>query len=280
MTTVDTRKAALAREIADVEWYHTLELAPGVVTPGWHDTRPIVGQIPFPASLAGMRCLDVGTFDGFWAFEMERRGAAEVVAIDILDPEQWDWPAGSEAETIATIGRRKGRGEGFEIARRALGSSVRRLERSVYDLDESDAGRFDMIYLGSLLVHLRDPVQALERLRDVCDGTMIVVDGIDLALSLLLPRLPIATLDARGRPWWWYPNQAGLGRLIEAAGFELTDGPRRLYMPPGRGQPLASFSPKLLANRDGRHSLVVARKGDPHAVAVARPRRSGLSAKS
>ena len=35
-----------------------------------------------PESLAGVRALDIGTFDGFWAFEMERRGA-EVVAIDI-----------------------------------------------------------------------------------------------------------------------------------------------------------------------------------------------------
>jgi tRNA (mo5U34)-methyltransferase len=268
----DTSVADLASEVAGLEWYHTLELAPGVVTPGWHDLRPIVGEIPFPRSLEGKRCLDVGTFDGFWAFEMERRGAAEVVGIDILDPEKWDWPYGSEPEVIAEIGRRKGRGGGFEIARRALNSSVQRLDRSVYDLDESDAGRFDLIYLGSLLVHLRDPTRALERLRGVCDGTMIVVDGIDLLLSLLLPRRPTATFDARGRPWWWYPNQAGLARQIEAAGFELIEGPRRIYMPPGAGQPLASFHPRLLTTRDGRHSLVVAKKGDPHAVAVARPR--------
>jgi tRNA (mo5U34)-methyltransferase len=270
MTTVGTSDRDLASEVAALEWYHTIELAPDVVTPGWHDLRSIVSQVPLPASLEGKRCLDVGTFDGFWAFEMERRGAAEVVGIDILDPEEWDWPVGSEPEVIEDIGRRKGKGRGFEIARRELGSSVQRLERSVYDLDESDAGRFDVVYLGSLLVHLRDPVRALERLRAVCDGTLIVLDGIDLLLSLLFPRRPVATFDARGRPWWWYPNQAGLARQIEAAGFELIEGPRRVYMPPGEGQPLASFRPRLLASRDGRHSLVVARKGDPHAVVVAR----------
>src|SRR3954466_7130401 len=91
-------------EVAALQWYHTIELAPGIETPGWHDTRPIVGQIPFPASLAGQRCLDVGTFDGFWAFEMERRGASEVVAIDILNPPEWDWPAGSEDAVLAEIG--------------------------------------------------------------------------------------------------------------------------------------------------------------------------------
>jgi tRNA (mo5U34)-methyltransferase len=272
MATASTSDRDLASEVGALEWYHTLELAPGVITPGWNDTRPIVGEIPLPDSLEGKRCLDVGTFDGFWAFEMERRGAKEVVAIDILDPEQWDWPLGSDQETIAEIGRRKGRGEGFEIAKRELGSGVLRLERSVYDLDEGDAGRFDLIYVGSLLMHLRDPVRALEHLRAVCDGTMIVVDGIDLLLSLLLPRRPTATLDGRGRPWWWYPNQAGLARLLEAGGFELLEGPRRLYMPPGAGQPLASFHPKLLATRHGRQALLIAKRGDPHAVALARPR--------
>lgn len=272
MTDSTEKAAALLAEVNSIEWYHTMELAPGVVTPGWHDTRPILHEIPFPSSLAGKRCLDVGTFDGYWAFEMERRGASEVLAIDILDPKQWDWPIGSTEETLAVIGRRKGKGSGFDMAARAFGSSVQRLERSVYDVSEGELGRFDLIYLGSLLVHLRDPVKALERLREVCDGTMIVVDGIDLLLSLLLPRRPSATLHAKGRPWWWYPNEAGLKRLIEAGGFEVLQGPRRIFMPPGPGQPLAKFRPKLLASREGREALVIARRGDPHAVVVARPR--------
>src|SRR5215207_2037934 len=77
----------------DREWYHSIELAPGAVTPGWFDTRSIVRKLPFPASLEGRRCLDVATFDGFWAFEMERRGAAQTIGIDVLDPLRWDWPA-------------------------------------------------------------------------------------------------------------------------------------------------------------------------------------------
>jgi tRNA (mo5U34)-methyltransferase len=263
---------SLRDEVEAREWYHTLELAPGIVTPGWHDTRPVADAVSLPATLTGKRCLDVGTFDGFWAFEMERRGAAEVVAIDILDPRQWDWPAGSDDAVMDAIGKRKDAGRGFEIAHRALGSSVKRFERSVYDIDEREVGRFDLIFLGSLLIHLRDPVGALERLREVCDGTIVVMDGIDLLLSLLLPRRPVATLDAAGRPWWWYSNQAGLRRLIEAAGFDIVEPPRRLYMPPGRGQPLARFHPRLLTTRHGRNALVIARRGDPHAVAVARPR--------
>jgi hypothetical protein len=44
-------------------------------------------------------------------------------------------------------------------------------------------GRFDLVYLGSLLVHLRDPVRALECVRSVCDGLLIVVSTGSISRS-------------------------------------------------------------------------------------------------
>jgi tRNA (mo5U34)-methyltransferase len=262
----------LAREIAEHDWYHTLELAPGLLTPGWFDTRAIVAKLPLPASLQGLRCLDVGTFDGFWAFELERRGAAEVVAIDVLDPAGWDWPAGSAPDVVAQIGERKARGAGFELARAALGSSVRRVERSVYELDPAVDGSFDFVYLGSLLLHLRDPVGALARVRAVCAGELLVVDAIDLALTLRHPRAAVATLDGRGRPWWWKPNLAALQRMLEAAGFEPVSAPVRLAMPAGSGTPRPRLRPGLMSSAAGREALLRSRYGDPHAALLVRPR--------
>ena len=52
-----------------------LHIRGGVVTPGLFDHRPLVPQYGLPESLSGKRALDVATFDGFWAFELERRGA-------------------------------------------------------------------------------------------------------------------------------------------------------------------------------------------------------------
>lgn len=268
MTELDLRD-----RVAAIDWYHTIELAPGLVTPGWLDHRPIVERIPLPRSLTGARCLDVGTFNGFWAFELERRGAQEVVAIDVLDPRRWDWPVDSDETVVAKLSKRMAGGAGFGIARAALGSAVERRELSVYDIDEHEFGRFDVVYVGSLLVHLRDPVRALERVRAVCDGTLVVVDGIDLALSLRAPRSPIARLDGRGRPWWWYPNALGLGRIVEAAGFELVEGPQRLFVPPGAGWRPRRFAGRHLVSREGRYLLTAAWLGDPHAVIAARPRR-------
>jgi tRNA (mo5U34)-methyltransferase len=82
-------EAARAR-VAELDWWHTIEVAPGVVTSGGWDLRPTAERMPWPSSLAGMRCLDIGTMDGFWAFELERRGAGEVVASDVLDATELD----------------------------------------------------------------------------------------------------------------------------------------------------------------------------------------------
>jgi tRNA (mo5U34)-methyltransferase len=262
----------LRTQIAGRQWYHTLELAPGVVTPGWFDTRAVAAKLPLPNSLAGMRCLDIGTFDGFWAFEMERRGASEVIATDVLDPNEWDWPAGSPPETLAELAERKRAGEGFRVAREALGSDVQLLERSVYDLDPDELGEFDFAYLGSLLLHLRDPVRALERVRRVVRGRLLVVDVYDPLLSLLFRRRPLAMLDGRGRPWWWQSNAACLVRIVEAAGFELVERPTRLRMPRGSGQPLTRPPVRTLGTREVRRDLANALLGDPHCAILARPR--------
>ena len=55
--------------------------------------HPRRAESPSRERLDGKRCLDVGTYDGFWAFEIEQRGAKEVVAVDVLDPRRWDWPS-------------------------------------------------------------------------------------------------------------------------------------------------------------------------------------------
>ena len=259
------------REALDREWYHTIELAPGVVTPGWFDHRPIVPELPFPDSLAGKRCLDIATFDGFWAFEMERRGADEVVAVDILDPRAWDWPAGSESEVIEALERRKEGGRGFRVASGAVGSAASYLECSVYDLDPEEHGQFDFVYLGSLLMHLRDPIRALERIRAVCRGRLLIVDNINLFLTLLLRRSPAAYLDGLGRPWWWKVNLAGFVRMVEVAGFRLALPPRRVYIPAGAGHPVVPFGRELLRNPEARHFMITRLKGDPHAAILAEP---------
>ena len=271
LAAVTTTRADLKFAL-DREWYHTIELAPGAITPGWFDTRAVAPTLPWPASLEGKRCLDVATFDGFWAFEMERRGAAEVHAIDVLEPRRWDWPVTATAETIDAIGARKEEGRGFDVAHAALGSKVQFRELSVYDLDPEEMGEFDLVYVGSLLIHLQNPVRALERIRSVCRGQLLLVDNIDISLSLLHPRRAMASFDGEGRPWWWKANAPGLVRMVRAAGFEIERDPMRFYMPAGNGHPKPrDLRREHLRNPEGRHVALTALKGDPHAAILARP---------
>jgi tRNA (mo5U34)-methyltransferase len=113
--------------------WHVIEVAPGVVTRGSWDLRPTAERMPWPSSLEGLRCLDVGTMDGFWAFELERRGAGEVVSIDLVDPERQDAPAGKRHRRPTPPERRRGRT--FRVAADLLGSRAEYRDLSVYDLD-------------------------------------------------------------------------------------------------------------------------------------------------
>jgi tRNA (mo5U34)-methyltransferase len=262
------REATLREEIRAASWYHTIELPGGLVTPGEYDLRPTLARLPIPASLAGRRCLDVGTRDGFYAFTMEQRGA-EVVAIDLDDPRRYDWPWPIPDFDEATRRELDARSRTFALAHRALCSRVELRYLSVYDLDPGDVGLFDFAVLGTLLLHLRDPVGALAALRSVLRGRLLLAEPISLSLSLLR-RGPAAALSARPEPFWWIPNAGALRRYAEAAGFRVLATSRPYLVPNGaaaRHPPLRSG--RLAANVA---RLALQRLGAPHVWLLAEPR--------
>jgi len=227
--------AGSPEEISALDWYHTIELPDGVVTPGFYDHRSVVRRLPIPASLAGKRCLDVASSDGFWAFEMWRRGADEVVSIDLEDQARQEWqgsgrpgPRSATASSGRWEGQEKRTRSAFELARTALGAEIDRRDLSVYDLSPETVGTFDFVFMGSLLVHLRDPAGALAAVRSVVDGQFLLFEPVLMSLSLLFPRTPLASLWQLDEPRWWLPNMAGLRRLVQSAGFEVRElgGPR------------------------------------------------------
>lgn len=257
------------RIAANPLWYHTMELAPGVVTPGAFDLRPIVDDLPWP-DVRGKRCLDVGTYDGFLAFELERRGAREVVATDIGGHEQWDWSRELRDRGPAFMAEVAGpKGHGFEIARDAIGSSVERVTVSAYELSPERVGTFDVVVCGSLLLHLRDPVGALDAMRSVCTGRLLSAEQVDLPLTLLRRRRPLARVGPGRALQWWVPNAAGHVRMLEAAGFAV-ERRSRLYAVrygpshSGRGRSAGSLGRAAL----GRVACGAA--GVPHHAVLAR----------
>jgi tRNA (mo5U34)-methyltransferase len=252
----------LEDRVASVSWYHSLPLPGGVVTPGSFDNLDELARVPLPSSLEGRRCLDVATADGFWAFEMERRGADEVVAVDV-GPERLDWPgnAGTAAEGGASAVR------GFDIAHEALGSNVQWRELSAYALHPNVLGEFDFVFIGSVLCHLRDPVAALAAVRSVLRGELLSVDAISLPLTVLHPRTPLAQFEAPGWPLWWVPNLECYRRLFSAAGLEVRACGRPFFLKrgpayrPAYGPPSAAALPL----RERFKRTATGRLGNPHA---------------
>jgi tRNA (mo5U34)-methyltransferase len=208
----------LADRIHAQKWYHTLELGNGLVTDGWFDMRPYVKHYGLPERMDGMRVLDCGTWDGFWAFEMERRGA-EVVALDVDHEWEYDSPPRRRpkpAEFPDTY-----RGDGFELAKEALGSKVRRVHCNLYEASpELLGGTFDLVFIGTVLIHLRDQLLALERLASVCHGRFIFADEYDKR-SQLIP-FPVARYhaDREAAVVFWLPAAKTWKRMIWTAGFE------------------------------------------------------------
>jgi len=201
-------------EEKEMGWYHTLEL-PDEVTPGWFDLRPYVHHYGLPEDMTGMRALDVGTWDGFWAFEMERRGA-DVVALDLDDERDLDWLPRRRPDTFPT----EPRGAGFRIAQEKLGSSVERVNCSIYDALPEDLGQFDVILCGSVLIHLRDQLLAMERIANLCRGLFISAEEYDRLANLV----PMAVSRFRGHGTgtvvYWRPNVKTWSRMLWTAGFD------------------------------------------------------------
>jgi SAM-dependent methyltransferase len=193
-----------------------------VVTPGQIDLRSAARRV-LPLDLSGKRALDVGTFDGFWAFELERRGA-EVVAIDIGAVSDAQIPPNNR-ETVERESSAFGVeiGRGFEIATQLLGMRAERVVCSVLELTpEVIGGPVDFAFIGALLIHLRDPVGGLERVLSslVPGGELHQLEPVSLRLSVLHPRRPVAQMQTLETAFnWWRPNWATLRAWLQTAGF-------------------------------------------------------------
>jgi tRNA (mo5U34)-methyltransferase len=203
------------RSVEQQSWYHTLEVVPGLVTKGWFDLRPHVRDYHLPERMDGMRVLDVGTWDGFWAFEMERRGA-DVVALDVEHESEYDWPPRRRPEHFAELRR----GDGFRLLKELKGSRVERVHCNVYEATPERLGTFDLVFCGAVLIHLRDQLLALERLAGLCHGRLVIAEEYDRLTSLLPFPVSRYHADRDAAVVFWLPARKTWKRMLWTAGFD------------------------------------------------------------
>src|SRR5438445_5876349 len=148
----------LRSRIGAIHWCHPIELGGVVTRPEWHVRRRFARRLKcldLPADLTGKSVLDIGSWDGFFAFECERRGAARVMAIDTY---AWD-----------NFGM-----DGFLLAHEVRGSKVEYRRLAAEEIDRATLGTFDLVLMLGVLYHLRSPITVLERIRTVTAGTLVV----------------------------------------------------------------------------------------------------------
>ncbi len=192
------------RELIDSvpNWYHQIEFAPGVVTPGINDSQKALAQLELPSDLSGLRVLDIGARDGFFSFECERRGAAEVVAIDYVPADQ----------------------TGFPVAKQILGSRLNLIHDNIYNLTPAKYGHFDIVLFLGLLYHLPDPMEGLAIINEMMNvngtlymETMIIDEQLPpgLANRALMEFYPGSTKGNDRSNYWGMTAQCARAMLQE-----------------------------------------------------------------
>lgn len=203
----------------DLVFYHTIEISPGVVTPGWPAVQPIVDlvrQSMKSLPIQGRRVLDIGCRDGAMAFEAERLGASEVIAIDFDLPRQTT-----------------------SFLKEALSSNVRFEEMNLFDLRPETFGSFDLIIFPGVVYHLRYPMTALRLMRDlVREGGHLLVETATFSDANALPLMFCPTGD--NSPYeptsCTFFNKMGFTKSVESFGFTVASDQSLLNLPPYAGE--------------------------------------------
>jgi SAM-dependent methyltransferase len=203
-------------------WFHTFALnGAGLYTPGIaRDHRYRLQAIP--EDLRGARVLDVGTFDGFYAFLAERRGAARVVAVDNEQYVSW---------IASRFGIQLEPGAGFGAIARLLHSRVEYRRLDALELEHLDE-TFDVIFCFGILHRVEAPLTLLRVLR-ACLAPVgrIILETYSVPGNQDAPRVLVhesGDVYARDDAVYWGFSRAGLdrlGRLAGLRGFEMLAAP-------------------------------------------------------
>jgi tRNA (mo5U34)-methyltransferase len=118
-----------------------------------------------------------------------------------------------------------GRGDGFRELRERLGSRVERVELSVYDLTPERLGEFDFVFCGSVLIHLRDQLLALERIASVVrpGGMFVSAEEYDRLGSLFPWSIARYRADDEAAIVFWRPSRRAWRRMLWSAGFDRVE---------------------------------------------------------
>jgi len=261
----------MLRELDQLEFlYHSFYFNNDRGVRGDYDIGQTIDQFPFPDDMKGCRILDVGIGGGWFSLYFKSLGA-DVTAFDargLCDMDVYGRYKAPRLEDEKKVPDRyddngepvyhNRTSESFFILKKHLGLDISFRSGPIYKLNEIFEGeKFDIVFMGSILLHLRDPIGALMAARNICSGQLIADTNFDGKNKSELPMVMMPYTDFSKRAWW-VPNVAGLKHWFLAAGFSDVNVDRtvdiRSDLPKehisGKGRP---------ANPDQLHRLCIAK---------------------
>lgn len=210
---------SLAEKVkAEAFWYHKIELPGGIITPGF---APLdAAKYKVPDRLDGLTVLDIGTWDGYWAFEAVKRGAKRVLAIDNFSDD-------------VGIGVQHPQFRHFDMCREALGISASVCDREqINALDIDKLGMFDVVFCFGVLYHVRHPLLFLEKIGEItrkaayfesaiCDYYSPYRGGIGMGYAANQHVMEFYPANEYGKNYgnWWCPTLQCLCEMLSTCNF-------------------------------------------------------------
>ena len=193
--------------VATVRWLHSIELFPDLLVPGIKPRKTMERErstILEAIDFKGRSVIDIGSWNGFFAFEAKRLGAKRVIATDSFVWTHPDW---------------RGR-ETFDLARECLALDIEAVEIDPTALPGLLEPAEIVLFLG-VFYHLFDPIDVLNRVAALASEVLIVETHQDMQF-LSRPAMAFYPHDELNADTtnWWAPNPACMYQLLRAKGFE------------------------------------------------------------
>jgi hypothetical protein len=210
--------AEIAPDLNECVFYHSMDL-PGLGTvEGQWDLRGRFDEYIGGIDVNGKTFLDVGAASGFLSFEAERRGAS-VISFDALDYTQHQ----PVPPTLPDEHFFKRMLAGYDLAHRVLQSKASRIRGNIYALS-TFVEKCDVVLVGQILVHLRDPFAALEQAALCSTDYLIIAEGSFEA------DIPFAQfIGAQVSDAWWTISLEAYRQWLEILGFGVVSARHAYY---------------------------------------------------